>query len=295
VREQRTAQRWVDVPTSTVSAAGADIVYRELGPRTGVPLVALTHLGANLDDWDPRLMDGLAEERHVVAVGYRGVGASTGQVQGSIEAMAADVVAVVEALGHERVDLFGQSMGGMVAQAVAVRAPHLVDRLVLASSGPTGGSGLARLPRVMVAGTLRALLTRKDPKEVLFFTRTPAGRSAAKAYLARLEERTTDRDAAVTLAVLRAQLGAVRRWGSLLAQELSAVTTAVLVLHGDSDVLVPPVDADELAGRLPSTDVHILPDAGHGAVAQHGRQVVAMMLDHLRRPSTTHHDQEKTP
>ena len=123
MREQRTAQRWVDVPTSTVSAAGADIVYRELGPRTGVPLVALTHLGANLDDWDPRIMDGLAEERHVVAVGYRGVGASTGQVQGSIEAMAADVVAVVEALGHERVDLFGQSMGGMVAQAVAVRAP----------------------------------------------------------------------------------------------------------------------------------------------------------------------------
>lgn len=292
--EQRTAQRWEDVTTSTVSAAGAEIVYRELGPQTGVPLVALTHLGANLDDWDPRIMDGLAEERHVVAIGYRGVGASTGQVQSSIEAMAADVVAALEALGHERVDIFGQSMGGMVAQAVAVRAPHLVDRLVLASSGPTGGTGLTRLPRVMVAGTLKAVLTGKDPKELLFFTRTRTGRAAAKSYLARLRERTTDRDAAVSLSVLRAQLGAVRRWGSIPAQDLSAVTGTVLVLHGDSDVLVPPVDADQLASRLPSTDLHMLPDAGHGAVAQHGRQVVATMLDHLRRPTTTHHDQEKT-
>lgn len=294
MREQRTAQRWADVTTSTVSAAGADIVYRELGPESGVPLVALTHLGANLDDWDPRVMDGLAEERHVIAIGYRGVGRSTGQVRGSIESMATDVVAVLEALGHERVDIFGQSMGGMVAQAVAVRAPHLVDRVVLASSGPTGGTGLTRLPRVVVAGTLRALLTRRDPKEVLFFTRTPTGRSAAKAYLARLEERTTDRDDPVSLSVLRAQLGAVRRWGSLPAQDLSAVTTAVLVLHGDSDILVPPVDADELVRRLPSTDLHMLPDAGRGAVAQHGRQAVATMLDHLRRPTTTHHHQEKT-
>lgn len=294
MREQRTAQRWSDVPTSTVSAAGAGVVYRELGPRTGVPLVALTHLGANLDDWDPRIMDGLAAERHVVALGYRGVGASTGQVQDSIESMAADVVAALEVLGHERVDLFGQSMGGMVAQAVAVRAPHLVDRVVLASSGPTGGTGLTRLPRVMVAGTLRALLTGKDPKEMLFFTRTPAGRAASKAYLSRLEERTQDRDAAVTLAVLRAQLRAVRRWGALPAHDLSALTGTVLVVHGDSDVLVPPVDADQLVRRLPSADRHLLPDAGHGAVAQHGRQVVATMLDHLRRPTATHHHQEKT-
>lgn len=292
--EQSIARRWADVPTSTVSAAGADIVYRELGPRSGVPLVALTHLGANLDGWDPRLMDGLAEERYVIAIGYRGVGRSTGQVRGSIEAMAADVVAVLDALGHERVDLFGQSMGGMVAQAVVVHAPHLVDRVVLASSGPTGGTGLTRLPHVMVAGTLRALLTRRDPKEVLFFTRTPTGRAAAKAYLARLEERTTDRDAAVSLAVLRAQLGAVRRWGSLPARDLSAATGTALVVHGDSDVLVPPVDADQLVRRLPSTDLHILPDAGHGAVAQHGRQVVATMLDHLRRPTATPHHQEKT-
>lgn len=294
MREQRTAQRWGEAPTSTVSAAGADLVYRELGPRTGVPLVALTHLGANLDDWDPRIMDGLAEERHVVAIGYRGVGGSTGQAQSSIDAMAADVVAVLDALGHERVDLFGQSMGGMVAQAVVIHAPHLVDRAVLASSGPTGGTGLTRLPRVMVAGALRALLTRRDPKEVLFFTRTPTGRAAAKAYLARLEERTADRDAAVTLAVLRAQLRAVRRWGALPAHDLSALTGTVLVVHGDSDVLVPPVDADELAGRLPSADLHMLPDAGHGAVAQHGRQVVATMLDHLRRPTVTTHHQEKT-
>lgn len=112
------AERHQDAATQTVIVAGASVVYREFGPRSGVPLVVLQHLGANLDNGDPRILDGLARDRRVISVGYRGVGGSTGRVRSSIEEMAADTVGVIRALGHDRVDLLGQSMGGMVAQAV---------------------------------------------------------------------------------------------------------------------------------------------------------------------------------
>ncbi|GLI00143.1 alpha/beta fold hydrolase [Phytohabitans aurantiacus] len=149
--ERRTALGYRDAPTRTVAAAGAVFAYRELGPQAGVPLVVLTHLGANLDNWDPRLVDGQAQERHAIAVDYRGVGDSTGRVRDSIEEMAA----VVRALGYERVDVLGLSMGGMVAQAIVAQAPELMERLVLAGSGPAGGPGLTDMTGVTVTTVLR--------------------------------------------------------------------------------------------------------------------------------------------
>ena len=136
--QQGTTRSYADAQTRTIAAAGATFAYRELGPQSGVPLVLLTHLGANLDGWDPRIVDGLAQDHGVIAVDYRGVGQSTGRVRESFEEMA-DVVALIRALGHDRVDMFGLAVGGMVAQAVAARAPRLIDRLILASPGPAGG------------------------------------------------------------------------------------------------------------------------------------------------------------
>jgi pimeloyl-ACP methyl ester carboxylesterase len=89
----RTAQDFREAPTRTIAAAGAQFAYRELGPRAGVPLVLLTHLGENLDNWGPRIVDGLAQDRRVITVDYGGVGDSTGTVRNSMEAMAADMVA----------------------------------------------------------------------------------------------------------------------------------------------------------------------------------------------------------
>ncbi|MEP7765160.1 alpha/beta hydrolase [Sanguibacter sp. 25GB23B1] len=270
-------------PTSTVSVAGARFAYRELGPRSGTPLVLLTHLGANLDGWDPRVVDGLAQGRHLIALEYRGVGTSTGRARHSIGAMGADMVAVIRALGHDRADLFGLSMGGMVAQAVVARAPDLVDRLILASSGPAGGPGLTRMTGVMMSTTLRALATRKDPRVLLFFTRSPEGRRSARDYLVRLSERTAGRDGPVTPGVLRTQLSAVRGWGTQQSADLTAVAGRVLVIHGDSDSMVPPANATELARLIPSSTLMVLPDSGHGAVFQHHHAVVLAAQVFLRR------------
>jgi pimeloyl-ACP methyl ester carboxylesterase len=281
--QQGTAQSYAETPTRTVGAAGALFAYRELGPQSRVPLVLLTHLGANLDGWDPRIVDGLAQDHRVIAVDYRGVGGSTGSVRDSIEDMADDVVALIRALGHERVDMFGLAVGGIVAQAVAARAPRLIDRLVLASAGPAGGPGIADITRTTITTGLRAALTLDDPKTRLFFTSTADGKRAARAYLARLKERTTGRDKPVSPGTYRAQLTALRRWGVQAPVEWSSGVGQVLVVHGDSDRLVPPANAAELARLLPGATVTVYPDSGHGAVFQYHREFVDAARDFLRR------------
>ena len=281
--ESDESRSYRDAPTSTVAVARALLAYRELGPRGGTPLVVLTHLGANLDSWDPRVVDGLAEDRHVIALEYRGVGGSQGKVRDTIGAMAADTIATVRALGHLRVDLFGQSMGGMVAQAVVAQAPDLVDRLILASSGPAGGQGLSRMTRVMVGSTLRAVATGTDPKAILFFTRSPGGREAARAYLSRLKERVAGRDAPVTAGVFRAQLAAVHRWAAQEPADLSAFSRPVLIVHGDSDRLVPVANASELVRRIPTATVRVFPDSGHAVVSQHHGEFLSAVRSFLQR------------
>lgn len=272
-----------NAPTLRIPALGAKFAYREFGTQAGIPLVVLTHLGANLDSWDPRIVDGLAEDRHVIAVGYRGVGDSTGHIRDSIEDMAEDMVAVIRALGYDRVDMFGLSMGGMVAQAIAERAPELIDRLILAGSGPVGGPGLTEMTRITISISLRAVLTFQDPKVLLFFTRTSAGKKAAREYLARLKERTTARDKAVTPGVYRAQLAAVRRWGRHQPAALSQFTGPVLIVHGDSDRMVPPANTNALSRQLPTSSVTVFPDSGHGVAFQNHRAFVDAARDFLRR------------
>lgn len=269
--------------TRTVTVDGHGIMYREIGPAQGTPIVALNHLGANLDDWDPRVVDGLAEDRRVILLGYRGVGRSEGRVRASIEEMALDAIAAIRALGLNRVDIFGLSMGGMVAQRLLALAPDLVDRLILISTGPAGGPGLVDMTRIMVGGSLRAALAFRDPKSSLFFTRSAAGRVAAQSYSARLKERTDDRDGSVTSRVLRAQLAAVHTFGQRPLPGSSAFPGPVLLLHGVDDLLVPHANAAVLTEVFPSASLTVFPDAGHGVVFQHHDEVVAAVRTFLQR------------
>src|SRR3954463_4661262 len=125
-------------PTRTVSAGGVEFSYRELGPRTGVPVVFITHLAAVLDNWDPRVVDGIAARHRVITFDNRGVGASSGSTPKTIEEMAKDAVTFIRGLGLEQVDIHGFSMGGMIAQVIAQDEPRLVRRLILTGTGPAG-------------------------------------------------------------------------------------------------------------------------------------------------------------
>src|SRR5215217_2095218 len=94
-----------DAPTRTVSAGGVHFAYPELGPRTGLPVIFLTQLAANLDNWDPRVVDGIAAQHRVITFDNQGVGASTGSTPDTVQAMANDAVTFIRALGLDEVDL----------------------------------------------------------------------------------------------------------------------------------------------------------------------------------------------
>jgi pimeloyl-ACP methyl ester carboxylesterase len=183
---------WKDVPTRTIDVGGVPFAYRELGHDSGVPVIFLHHLMAVLDDWDPRVIDGIAAQRRVIAFDNRGVGASGGSVPHTIEAMGRDAIAFIGALGLKQVDLLGFSLGGGVGQMIALQAPGLVRRMILAGTGPRGGGGIDKINRIAVVAYLKAALTLSDPRNFLFFPRTPHGKRAAKDYFSQLKERTKD-------------------------------------------------------------------------------------------------------
>jgi pimeloyl-ACP methyl ester carboxylesterase len=252
--------KWKDVPTRTIGVDGVPFAYRDLGPDSGVPVVFLHHLMAVLDDWDPRVIDGIAAHRRVIAFDNRGVGASGGSVPHTIEEMARDAIAFIRALGLEKVDLFGFSLGGGVAQMIALQAPDLVRRMILAGTGPRGGG---------------------DPRNFLFFPRTPDGKRAAKDYLARLKERTKSRDKGISLQARRAQLNAIRAAGLSAPDDLSVITQPVFVANGDRELMVDSSLSADMARRLPNARLTIYPESGHGGVFQYHRDFVPAVLAFL--------------
>jgi len=273
--------KWKDVPTRTIAVGGVPFAYRELGPASGVPVIFLHHLMAVLDDWDPRVIDGIAAQRRVIAFDNRGVGASGGSVPDTIEEMGRDAIAFIRTLGFKQVDLLGFSLGGGVAQMVALQAPDLVRRMILAGTGPRGGGGIEKITRVAMSAYLKAALTLSDARNFLFFPRTPDGKRAARAYFARLKERTTNRDKPISLQARRAQLNAIKAAGLSAPDDLSVITQPVFVANGDRDLMVDSSHSADMARRLPNAKLTIYPDSGHGGVFQYHEAFVAEVLDFL--------------
>jgi len=282
--EQALAINWKNVPTQSISAGGVEFAYRELGKQNGgTPVVFLGHLAAVLDNWDPRVVDGIAAKHHVIVFDNRGVGASSGSSPNSIEQMADDATTFIKAMGFKQVDLFGFSMGGMISQEIVLKDPQLVRNMILAGTGPAGGEGISSVAGVANYDLLRGFFTGQDPKQYLFFTRTPNGIAAGKAFLARLKERSENRDKEITFGAYFAQLRALKAWGQKEPADLSAIKNPVLVVNGDNDRMVPTTNTHDLARRLPNSTLIIYPDAGHGGVFQFHKEFVSAALDFLAR------------
>jgi pimeloyl-ACP methyl ester carboxylesterase len=277
------ATTYASAPTETVDVGGTRFAYRELGPRDGVPVIFLNHLGAVLDNWDPRVVDGIAAERHVIVFDNRGIGASKGSAPDTVEAMAGDAVAFIRALAFEQVDLLGFSLGGMVSQVIAQREPQLVRKMIIAGTGPAGGVGIDKVTRLTLVDMLRGGATFKDPKHYLFFTRTPNGRHEARDFMKRIKERTEDRDKSIWIGAFRAQLKAIHAWGLQQPSDLSTIQQPVFVANGDHDRMVPTSNTFDLAERLPNSELKIYPDAGHGGIFQYHHEFVPQALAFLAR------------
>jgi pimeloyl-ACP methyl ester carboxylesterase len=274
---------YAHAPARTITAGGVTYAYRELGPKGGVPVVFFVHLAATLDNWDPRIIDPIAKDHHVIAFDNRGVGASTGHVPDSVEAMADDAYTFIRALGFDKVDVFSFSLGGMVAQALVVKHPELVRKLVLTGTGPKGGKDIDKVAGTTYWDILRAALTRSDPKEFLFFNRNAAGKTAARAFVNRLKERTADRDAKIKTKAFQTQLNAIKKWGRSTPADLSTITQPTLIANGDNDRMVPSVLSEDLHRRIKDSELIIYPDSGHGGIFQYHEKFAPVAVEFLAR------------
>jgi pimeloyl-ACP methyl ester carboxylesterase len=278
-----TETSYANAPNRTVDVGGTTFAYRELAPASGVPVIFLNHLAAVLDDWDPRVVDGIAAKHRAIAFDNRGIGGSGGSTPNTIEAMAGDAVAFIRALGFEKVDLLGFSLGGMVAQVIAKLEPQLVRKMILGGTGPAGGVGIDKVTRITIVDMLKGYLTFKDPKHYLFFTTTANGRREAGRFIKRLKERTEDRDKPISVGAFRAQIRAIHAWGAQQPFDLSTIRQPVFVASGDHDRMVPTSNTVDLAKRLPNSEIKIYPDAGHGGIFQFHAEFVAQALEFLAR------------
>jgi pimeloyl-ACP methyl ester carboxylesterase len=255
---------------------GIEYAYRDRG-ASEVPLVLLQHFRGNLDNWDPALIDALAAERRVVAFDNVGVAGTSGRTPSTVEVMAHDALAFVDALGLERIDLLGFSIGSFVAQEIALVRPDLLRRLVLASAAPQGASGMhGWAPDVIAAVGGR----EPNPQGYLdvFFAHTDSSRQAGQEAARRIFGRTADRDEPTSWQTRQAQYDAICAWGipnHALLERVTGVQLPVFVANGDSDPMIPPRYSHLLAGLLPDARLKLYPDSAHGFLFQHHAEFAA--------------------
>ncbi|MBX4263587.1 alpha/beta fold hydrolase [Clostridium estertheticum] len=279
-----TKYSYIKQPNLSITAAdGTVYAYRELGEKKGIPVIFFTHLSANLDNWDPRVVDGVAEKHWVIAFDNTGIGLSSGTVPDSIEQMARDALTFVHTLGFEQIDILALSMGGMVAQELLTIEPKLVRKLILTGTGPRGGEGIKNVTKITNFDMVRAIFTLKDIKTYLFFTRTDNGKQKSKEFLARIKERKEARDKMISIKGYRTQLKAIHKWGLAKPADLSKIKQPTLVVNGDNDRMVPTLNSYDLAKRIPDSELVIYKDSGHVGIFQNHDEFVKAVLEFLTK------------
>jgi pimeloyl-ACP methyl ester carboxylesterase len=263
--------------TRFVDAAGVRFAYRRFGAPAATPLLMLQHFRGNLDNWDPALTDALAHEREVILVDYPGVGASSGAFGPAITDTARDTIAFAEALDLDQIDLLGFSIGGFVAQEIALIRPALVRRLVLAATGPKGAPGMHGW-REDIAAAARLEESTAESLLHIFFAPTGTSRAKGGEFLARFMARTEGRDAPTSLVARDAQYDAIVEWGIPdhgALQRLTAIGCPTLIVQGDGDQMIPTKLSHLMAGLIPDAEIRIYPDSAHAFLFQEPLQVAA--------------------
>ena len=257
-----------DAPTVFAVADGIEFAYRKIGTPSGIPLVLLQHFTGTMDAWDPAIVDELAKSREVIVFDNAGVGASSGRTPDNVEQMAADALGFIGALGFERVDLLGYSLGGMIAQVLAAKHPALVRRVVLANTAHQGGGNdLMKVLQHAMSQT-----TYADPRRVLFFNDSQDGIEAGRDFLARVNARQVDRDRANGPDVANAQAKAIIVFSTTQDPSnalLTAIAQPVLVVTGSDDTMLPTDSSYAMSRLLKNAQLVMYPNASHGAIFQY--------------------------
>lgn len=274
---------YLTLETKEISHAGVRYAYREMGRKEGIPLVLLPHLAATMDNWEPHFIDYLAQENRIIVFDNLGVGKTSGQVQAGISEMAEGVKQFLDALHIRKIHLLGLSMGGFIAQEFVLRYPEMVEKLILAGTGPRGGYGMRQVPQLTFRYMAKAILYRKDVKEFLFFYHDRAGQQAASRFMQSLNQREKAyQDKTISLKSFLRQLSAIKKWGMANEEDLSAIGQETLVLNGDNDLMVPTENSYRLAELISNSQLVIYPDSGHGAIFQFAKEAAATIDQFLK-------------
>src|SRR6266700_5350365 len=259
-------------PTQFIEANGIRFAYRRFGKAGGVPLVFNMHYLGTMDYWDPTVTDGLARDRGVILFNNAGVSSSSGEVPTTFEQMGANAIAFSRALGLNKADVLGFSIGGMVAQEIALQAPDLVRKLILLGTGPRGGQGMESLTQA--AGRLFG--ATYDPPEHVWlavkFSPSAAGQTAGREFLKRTHLRQVGRDPEVNDKVSPAQVEAMEKWGVQQKGSydyLKTIKQPTLVVNGSNDVNLPTVNSFIMQQNIPYAQLIIYPDSNHGSQFQY--------------------------
>jgi pimeloyl-ACP methyl ester carboxylesterase len=255
-------------PTQFVEVNGIRFAYRRFGKPNSVPIVLNQHFRGTLDYWDPAVTDGLAQTREVILFNNAGIASSSGEVPPSIPQMGANAIAFIRALGLSKVDVLGFSIGGMVAQEIALQAPDLVRKLILVGTGPRGADMSTSKSAEIFAGSY-------DPPEHLWlavhFSPSAASRAVGLAFLTR-KHRRKDRDIEVSeeaAARQREAIGAYIAGGESAQNQLKELRLPTLIVQGNNDLIIPTINSYVLQQKLPNAQLILYPDANHGSFYQY--------------------------
>ncbi|MFJ2397311.1 alpha/beta fold hydrolase [Streptomyces sp. NPDC087843] len=266
-------------PTRFIEADGIRFAYRRFGNATAgrTPVVFFQHFIGNLDDHDPAISDGLAADREVILFNNTGVASTSGVVPDTIEQMATDAGSFIDALGLASVDLIGHSMGGLVAQQVAIQRPDLARKLVLVGTGPRGGVGIGETPAQTAALFTVKLPRQEDMWLPVLFAPTETSQQAGRAYVERIVARKDRDDSAFGEQVYAGQGTAIHTYGATKDPAYSVlknITIPVLVVNGTDDIIIPTINSYILQQFLPNAELILYPDANHGAHFQNPERFV---------------------
>lgn len=259
---------------------GARIAWESDGPADAPAVLLIMGLAYPAAMWF-RLAPALAERYRVVRLDNRGAGL-TGDVPGTpytVEAMAADCLAVLDDAGIDRAHLVGISMGGLMAQELAVTAPERVRSLCLMATHPGIAHAAIDAQTLAMVTTGRAQMTPQEAAEASIpFNYAPATPRV------RIEEDWAVRfPLACTPAGYAAQVQGTLPWTRY--DDLGSITAPTLVLHGELDRLCLPANATNLAERIPGAELVMVPDANHVLMTDQPEQVGKILLDWLDRNS----------
>jgi len=265
-------------PTQYVEANGIRFAYRRFGKTGGIPLVFNQHYTGTMDYWDPAVTDGLAANREVILFNNAGVSSSSGDVPESIPEMGANAIAFIRALGLEEVDVLGFSIGGMVAQEIALQAPQLVRRLILVGTGMRGGVGISPMTDAAAAIFSASYEPAEDLWLAVHFAPSVTSQAAGRAFLQRKHLRQENRDPEVNAKVAPAQIAALGKYGKIFEgayDHLKEIRQPTLIVQGHDDVIVPTINSYTMQQTMPNAQLILYPDANHGSFYQYPQLFVA--------------------